>query len=661
LKHLFFFLSCSLFLLACLSKSDNQTEDYSKGNIEKLDFFGNYLIDDNNVEKKEYKSFFFDRYQSLLEQSKVDSAGQILGIVGRTLNHNAINDSQINRTSLAYIKKYENQISKERMSEILYNIGNYYYYSNAYDSSIFFFNKALTNTQTYEGLNRDGMVNYYLLFSTLNNGGQDSSIKFAHKSLKLFEKIKDTSMIGAVYSGIACIYNFQYNYSKALKYEQKAYDMARKSKDTSVIMVVSYNKINSYNTFGHANLLPFIDSTYEYYKVWSERNLTKNKVEMNSWLALKAVRENKLSLAKRLLDDLKPKMINIRDNVSENYYLNALAEYDVKAGANPENVKIYKTKIAEKIENEDYLSLSLYYEILHDYALKKNNFKEALRYLNDAQVARDSLVSTYTRSKVLEYEEKYQAEKKEQQIALQESQLARKNSYIALLVTILAGLLLASFTFYMWNRQKRLRQEKDNSMNFTRQLLQSTEEERKRIAGDLHDSISHELLNLKSIFVSDISKVNSKIDTIINDIRGISRNLHPVMFDKIGLVPNVEQLLERVQDQNGLFVTAEIKYSGSLSSADELQVYRIIQEAITNVIKYSKAHAAKVSIVEDDNFINVVIKDNGVGFNVKEALNSAKAFGLHNIIERSRVIGGEANITSGTDGTIVNIKIESKP
>ncbi|MBP8156709.1 MAG: hypothetical protein KAX81_06745, partial [Leadbetterella sp.] len=135
---------------------------------------------------------------------------------------------------------------------------------------------------------------------------------------------------------------------------------------------------------------------------------------------------------------------------------------------------------------------------------------------------------------------------------------------------------------------------------------------------------------------------------------------HPVMFDKIGLIPNVEQLLERVQNQNNFFVSAELKYSGFLTSADELQIYRIIQEALTNIIKYAKAHAAKISIIDDSSQLLIEIKDNGVGFNVKETLNSQKAFGLHNIIERSRIIGGIAHIGSNSEGTTVSIKIDKK-
>jgi signal transduction histidine kinase len=197
-------------------------------------------------------------------------------------------------------------------------------------------------------------------------------------------------------------------------------------------------------------------------------------------------------------------------------------------------------------------------------------------------------------------------------------------------------------------------------MNFTKQLLEKGEDERKRIAGDLHDSISHELLSLKNTLSTDMNGVSDKIDAIINDIRDISRNLHPVMFDKIGLVPNIEQLVERLQNQNNFFISTEINYNGTLSSADELQIYRIIQEALTNIIKYAQAHAAKITIVEQKDKIAIEIKDNGKGFDVKQVLNSGKAFGLHNIIERSRVIGGEASFHSSSEGTIIHITIPKK-
>jgi signal transduction histidine kinase len=217
---------------------------------------------------------------------------------------------------------------------------------------------------------------------------------------------------------------------------------------------------------------------------------------------------------------------------------------------------------------------------------------------------------------------------------------------------------LSVIIFITGQKQKKLKLEKQNAQLYTKQLLEKTEEERKRIASDLHDSVSHELLNLKNSVTEKPNEVNDKIDFIINDIRNISRNLHPVMFEKVGLKASIEQLIERTQSVHNFMVTADIQYNSSLTSSDELQVYRIIQETLSNIIKYANAVAAKITIEENNSAINIEIKDNGNGFNVTEALNSTEAFGLHNIIERSRAIGGEAKITSDKNGTLVTIEIK---
>ena len=209
-------------------------------------------------------------------------------------------------------------------------------------------------------------------------------------------------------------------------------------------------------------------------------------------------------------------------------------------------------------------------------------------------------------------------------------------------------------------KQKKLKLEKQNAQQYTKQLLEKTEEERKRIASDLHDSVNHELLSLRNSVKEKTEVTNTKIDAIINDIRIISENLHPIMFDKIGLKASIDQLVERTQSVNDFMVTAEVDYFSSLSNSDELQLYRIIQEALSNIIKYANAVAAKITIQEKNNTIFIEIKDNGKGFNINEKLNGKNAFGLHNIIERSRAIGGKAKIHSNTNGTIIAIEIKKQ-
>lgn len=648
-------------IILLLSCSKNKTNDvlYQKPPDEILDRYSAYLSDDKNYQDSTYISFFYKRFNQLITENKIDSAAQVLFLTGRTLSKNYKYDADFERLTIDFVSKYGSQIPKRYYSGIYTNIGNTYYDNGKYDSCAYYLNKGIVEPEDYYTYQNIATLNYNLLFAYLNTGKLEQSLKSAFDGLEMFEKQNDSTFQAATYSGIACIYRYQDDYPEAEKYENKGFEIVKQTKDTNVLLVVSLNKISLYSQMDHPNLYPFIDSTMNVYRQWSKKTEEKT-LSIKSWYAFKLVRENKLAEAKKILDNIKPLTLSMSDYTTLDYYYNAATEYDLKAGEPSKEIDFYIGKIPEFKENEDYLRLVLFNQILHDDALVKGDYKAAREYLAAQKIAQDSLSNRNLRIKVKELDKKYQTEKKEQQITLQEKEITQKNTFIALLIMSLVGIIAAVFAYYLWKRQKTLKQEKEVSMNFTKQLLENTEEERKRIAGDLHDSISHELLALKTTLSQDIRVVSSKIDTIINDIRGISRNLHPVMFDKIGLIPNIEQLIERMQNQNNFFISTELNYSGSLSSANELQIYRVIQEALSNIIKYANAHAAKITIEEQPNRILVEIKDNGKGFNVKETINRGKAFGLHNIIERSRVIGGEAQINSSAEGTVITITIPTE-
>ena len=291
---------------------------------------------------------------------------------------------------------------------------------------------------------------------------------------------------------------------------------------------------------------------------------------------------------------------------------------------------------------------------------EKNDYKSALYYEEETRKAYDSASSKEMKNKVAELDFKYQNKDKLNQIAIQKKSLMSKNTTIALLISMFIGVLLLFIIFIIKQKQKKLKLEKQITQDYTKQLLDKTEEERKRIASDLHDSVSHELLSLKNSLEAKSDVTNKKIDSILNDIRSISRNLHPVMFDKLGLKSSIEQLVERAQSFNNFMVTSIIDYNSGLSISNELQLYRIIQEALSNIIKYADAVAARISIIENETSLNIEIIDNGKGFNVAETLMKKDAFGLHNIIERSKAIGGNAKITSNKNGTIIKINIKKQ-
>ncbi|WP_118972960.1 tetratricopeptide repeat-containing sensor histidine kinase [Taibaiella koreensis] len=285
------------------------------------------------------------------------------------------------------------------------------------------------------------------------------------------------------------------------------------------------------------------------------------------------------------------------------------------------------------------------------------DYKNAYLYLRKLEALTRQYDTRAHLEKMTALDKKYQTKEKETKLLLQEKQIQEKNFFIVLLTGSFIVIIILGLTGFLVRRQHRLKREKLLHTQFTGQLLKNIEQERGRIAGELHDGITHDLLTLKNTLQNGIDPSEEKIDRIINDIRQISRNLHPVMLDKIGLKPSIENLCERYMRDERLFVMTEIDYEKQLSPGGELQLYRIVQEALTNIEKYACAHAAKIAVAPQDHILLVSIKDNGKGFDVSETLSNGHAFGLYSIIERSKALGGEARITSGDSGTTIHIEI----
>jgi signal transduction histidine kinase len=262
--------------------------------------------------------------------------------------------------------------------------------------------------------------------------------------------------------------------------------------------------------------------------------------------------------------------------------------------------------------------------------------------------------------KLNDVDHKLQQKLKEEIISKQKETILNDTIYINKL--IINGLLFICFiiiiVFYReWRIGKTKRSQR---LLFTNQLLEKIEEERKRIAGDLHDGISHDLISLKNTSQVLPNHRDKDIDTIIENIRSISRNLHPVMFERVGLKTTIEQMLERIQSVNRFLISSEISYKNTLDVKIEIQLYRIVQEACSNMIKHSLAIAGRVSINDEQKMVNIIIEDNGKGFNVSQKLNDTNSYGLHSIKLRTKLIGGKIHFESNSSGTKIIISIPKK-
>ena len=613
---------------------------------------------DNYRNSKLYFVVFNNYYNSKILQKKYIDAAHVLDVVASKLGFYYDFNVPFLATISQFNEKYRSKVPVLKTTFVDSYLSNYNYDLGNFEKASEYQKKvSFLEPNDYYSCSKIGRANYELSYIYYGMGKQNLSLQANHRAEKVYSKINDLEGLGAVYANYTNIY-------RAIKDKQKAYSNINKavqcfveSKNTYDSYMSLYNKICTYEDFSDKNTLQLIDS------VRAEFDKSKFKsdvlyIAFSDWKVLYLLQEYKFDEAKKLLDDLKALVKKVNSTNWTQDYDATVAEYEAMSNIKGENITSIKAQIPTLKANKQYEKLSLFYNVLKKQAIKKNDFRNALVFEEEITKVNDSMGNKLMQDKIIELETKYQTQKKQQQIELQEKTIINKNTTIAFLASLFAVLFLMVVIYINKQKQKKLQVEKQNAQVYTKQLLEKTEEERKRIASDLHDSVSHELLGLKNLFEEKNDITNNKIDSIINDIRIISRNLHPIMFDKIGLKSSIEQLVERTQSVNDFMVTADIDYNNSLSTNDELQVYRIIQEALSNIIKYANAVAAKITVSQKNERLFVEIKDNGKGFNVSETLNGKNAFGLHNIIERGRAIGGEAKILSDKNGTIITIEIK---
>lgn len=650
----------SAFIICCMCtcqpKADNAII-YTEPAEEKLDSVCKWLKNKEHYGDTNYLATFYSYYAHNIQTGNYSAAAKALELTSSTLDYNYNYDTAFLSTLTYFSNHYLTKIPTQATTFLDNYFGNYYFDSGNYKKANEYYT-TITQSKCidYKSCTNIARAYYDISYIYFSQGKQDSAITNNLKSLAYYNKTDYIEGKGSVYLNFANIYKVIGNYKKAHENVDSAITNYQLTHSIYNTYIALYNKISIYEYSGDEKMYSLIDSTYHLYTT----NTYKNdgvKISIETYYIQKLVHENKLSEAKKMLEDLKPLIVKLNSTACNQAYDIAFAIYEVKKNGETIDTKIILNAIPALLENKQYEDICDFYLILKNKSINDKDYKNALLYDEAIKKATDSLGSKDMKNRLAELDIKYQTEKKEQYITLQEKTITTRNTTIALLGALLIGLFLVIILYTSKQKQKKLQQEKQNVQHYTKQLLEKIEEERKRIASDLHDSVSHELLSLKNSLETKTDITNNKIDAIINDIRSISRNLHPIMFDKIGLKASIEQLIDRAQSVNDFMVTATINYTGTLSITDELQVYRIIQEALSNIIKYADAIAAKITIDEHQQAIHIEIKDNGKGFDVSKSLAGSNAFGLHNIIERSKAIGGEAKIVSDKTGTIITIEI----
>lgn len=487
------------------------------------------------------------------------------------------------------------------------------------------------------------------------------------KSYEYFERLKDKEYMLNAQQGIVTVYSMNGFSDEAKKEREKLFQLAKEDKFNNLLLTEHYNQSIDYKKLDQqpkrkSELLKaksyITENTNLYYKsmVWGELadyyGEQNNLQESRKYLSLIEV-------------DLKKDDRNIDNYIRSSYYMSK-ANYLKNIGKYNDalDYAIRKNKIAIDFNyKEDIMNTR---KLLSEIYEAKGDHYNSIKYYKEYNHLKDSLFGVTKANALVYYQTLYETEKKEKEIIEKNSEiglLEEKNDYKRKQL-IIGGLgLTALFGFILMARNRRhLKKSQILQEKYTQDLLVSQEAERKRVSKDLHDSIGQSLLLIKNkVVLNKDDETKTIVDSAIEEVRSISRALHPFQLQELGVTKSIENVISKVDETTDLFISSDVlNIDGIFSQEQEVNIYRIVQESLNNIIKHAKAEAVRVDLIKNNKYVVLTIKDNGVGFDFSERFKDFKSLGLKTLKERTKFLNGIMVVDSEKNkGTTLEFKIPS--
>lgn len=551
-----------------------------------------------------------------------------------------------------------------------------------YEEAIGHFNKSLIISNRIKDVTTiaDAYNGLGIVYSKLGN--LNTSIAYYFKTLGIYEKLKDSSGIGSTYLNIAWDYRKLKEYQKSIDYNNKSLQIYSNLKDSLHVAMVNNNIAGSLNElqqykkslkYSEKSKLYFLKLNYERYTAYPITNIAISYDSLHNYQEAK----------KHYLKAIELHTIN-KEPYELAFLNNALANLNY-------NLKDYKSAVekgkeairyAEEVGAIEFIASSS--ETLAKTFEKLNQFKESNTYLKLYIKYNDSVISSEKLKSIAEIETKYQTEKKEKEILSQRANIAEKELHINQKNTQIIGLsilavVLAIFGYLIFNQQKLKNKQLQKESELKEALIKietqnKLQEQRLNISRDLHDNIGAQL----TFIISSIENLqygfkitNENLTSKLSGISEFTRETIYELRDTIWAMNKNDISLEDLQVRISNFIDkGQLASSGirlnfnvdeSLLTAQKftsvvgMNIYRIIQEAINNAIKYAEANTISVNITNQNNKLNISIIDNGKGFDIKTI---PYGNGLNNMIKRAQDIGSALQIESKeNEGTSIKFEI----
>jgi len=324
----------------------------------------------------------------------------------------------------------------------------------------------------------------------------------------------------------------------------------------------------------------------------------------------------------------------------------------------------------------------IYYQDLYTLYDRIGDSKNAFRWSSQYITLSDSLYEQKIQKEIAELESKYKHAEDQAEIAALQAEreksemAARNNRVLNILLGIISLFLLATALLAIKvyrQRVARYRQtikdaEQQQQIQLAKALMQGEEKERKRLAIDLHDGLGGQLagikINLSRMATSDgssgmdLHKVIDQLDASSNELRRIARNMMPESLLLLGLEPALKDMCESLNSEKTQVVFQPFDISPALPREMQMNIYRMVQELLTNAIRHAAATEILVQCSQNSDRFFITIEDNGKGFDTA-TLGKKPGIGLSNVQSRVEYLKGKIDISSGAgEGTTINIEFD---
>ena len=524
------------------------------------------------------------------------------------------------------------------------------------------YNTALVNFSVKDSLN---IADTYLFRGQAHSqlGKFVSASEDFTKAYTIYEKEKEYDYMVYAQQGIINIFSMNGFFEKA-KLERDA--LIEKMKSLGLNAYLSneyYNQALDYKKMGNRDL--------EYNSLLlAEKSFENDASNKSTFIGIHArlieyyCEHNQITEAKKHLDLLENLEFDHSGNLAaELNYLGGKAKY-LQTNENFEEALALtqrKLEVAKKLGLEDEImgTYSFLSEIYYDIG----DYKKSVENNQASMAIKDSIYNRSSANALAYYQTLYETEKKEKELVEKTANitLLEKDNDSFKKAMLFGGIaiLLGFGLILLYRNQRHLKSNKILQEKFSQELLISQEGERRRISKDLHDGVGQQLLVIKNkLMASGDDDTKKMVDHTIEEVRTISRDLHPFQLQELGITKAIENTINLIDENTTLFISAEIDNIDNIfSKEDEVNIYRIIQESLSNVLKHAQAEAGKVSVKKFTNNILISIRDNGVGFDFTEKYQDVKSLGLKTLLERTKFLKGQMKVTSKKDtGTVLEFQ-----